>query len=203
MPAFVAFRRIASRPALATSVASAVAALAGAGCASIEVSTAPDATTRHAVSITRHATIPGAPSAVFAAVVAEDVLPKVLTGYGPLPAVVGTSDRSGPWDVPGSRRTVHLADGSTLSEAVTEFVPTERFAYRVGDFTHPVLRALATEGRGQWRFAPVEGGTAVEWTYTFEARGAAAAVPLSGVVQWLWRGYMDACLANFRTMAGG
>ena len=40
-------------------------------------------------------------------VTAEDVLPKVLTGYGLLPAVVRTSGNTGPWDHPQSVRTVH------------------------------------------------------------------------------------------------
>lgn len=45
------------------------------------------------VAVTRQAVIPGKPEAVFRFIAAEDVLPKVLTGYGPLPAVVGTSQR--------------------------------------------------------------------------------------------------------------
>ena len=50
---------------------------------------------------------------VFDFVSAEDVLPKVLTGYGLLPPVERTSGNTGPWDRPGSSRTVHLADGNS------------------------------------------------------------------------------------------
>ena len=53
---------------------------------------------------------------VFDFVAAEDVLPKVLTGYGLVPAVVRTSGNSGPWDAPGSIRTVHLAGVTTARE---------------------------------------------------------------------------------------
>jgi hypothetical protein len=43
---------------------------------------------------------------VFDFVSAEDVLPKVLTGYGLLPPVERTSGNTEPWDQPGSSRTV-------------------------------------------------------------------------------------------------
>jgi hypothetical protein len=72
---------------------------------------------------------------VFNFVVAEDVLPRVLTGYGFLPGVVRTSGNTGPWDQPGSVRTVHLADGTTAREEVTDYDFARHFAYRTSDYT--------------------------------------------------------------------
>lgn len=148
------------------------------------------------VSVTRRAVIPGAPDAVFAFIAAEDVLPKVLTGYGPLPAVVSTSGNTGPWDTPGSARVIHLADGSTVREQVTHFDKPGYFAYRVWEFGNPIIRSLATEARGEWTFAAAPGGTQVNWTYTFTAKNGLTALPLSAIAQVLWRGYMDVCLEN-------
>lgn len=148
------------------------------------------------VSVTRHALIPGLPDAVFDFISAEDVLPRILTGYGPLPAVVRTSENTGPWDTPGSARVIHLADGSTVREQVTQFGKPRQFAYRVWDFGNPIIRALATEARGDWTFTAAPGGTEVKWTYTFTAKSAVAAIPLSAIAQLLWRGYMDVCLEN-------
>lgn len=150
----------------------------------------------HEVSITRRAMIPGQPNAVFAFIAAEDVLPKVLTGYGPLPAVVGTSGNTGPWDTPGSTRLIHLADGSTVREQVTHFDSPGYFAYKVWEFGNPIIRSLANEARGEWTFKAAPGGTQVNWTYTFTAKNALTAVPLSAITQVLWRGYMDVCLEN-------
>jgi Polyketide cyclase / dehydrase and lipid transport len=175
-----------------------VAALLG-GCASI---TSPASSPKGSavmpseVSITRTALIPGATEAVFAFIAAEDVLPKVLTGYGPLPAVVRTSDHTGPWDQVGSARVVHLADGGTAREQVTLLEAPRRFAYRVWDISNPIISALTTEARGDWTFVAVAQGTQVTWTYTFVAKNAIAAVPLSAIAQVLWRGYMDVCLEN-------
>jgi Polyketide cyclase / dehydrase and lipid transport len=179
-------------------IVSVVAALLG-GCGSITVpatSAQGSSVMAREVAVTRTALIPGAPEAVFAFIVAEDVLPKVLTGYGPLPAVVRTSDHTGQWDQIGSARVVHLADGGTAQEQVTLLEAPRRFAYRVWNISHPIVGALATEARGDWTFVEAAQGTQVTWTYTFVAKNAVAAVPLSAIAQVLWRGYMDVCLEN-------
>jgi hypothetical protein len=140
--------------------------------------------------------ISGTPETVFYFITAEDVLPKVLTGYGPLPAVIRSSENTGPWTVPGSARLIHLADGSTVREQLTHFEPSKHFAYRVWDFGNPLIRSLSSGARGEWSFSPAPGGTLVTWTYTFTAKNAVTALPLSGITQILWRGYMDVCLEN-------
>lgn len=173
------------------------------GCASIKSSqttTEEEPMRVHEVSITRQAVIVGAPEAVFNFISAEDVLPKVLTGYGPLPAVLKTSQNTGPWSVAGSARLIHLADGSTVREQVTHYEPYNRFAYKVWDFGNPLIRGLATGARGEWTFSPTPGGTLVVWTYTFNAKNAVTALPLSGITQVLWRGYMDVCLENSKRL---
>lgn len=154
----------------------------------------------HEVSITRQAVIPGSPEEVFSFIAAEGVLPKVLTGYGPLPAVVKTSENTGPWTVVGSARLIQLADGTTVREQLTHYEPSKRFAYRVWEFGNPIVRILAMDARGEWIFSQVPGGTLVTWTYTFTAKNAAAALPLSGITQILWRGYMDVCLENSKRL---
>lgn len=150
----------------------------------------------HPVAVTRQVVIARPPSVVFAFITAEDVLPKVLTGYGPLPAVVRTSKHTGAWDTPGSARIVHLADGSTVREQLTAHSSPGHFRYRVSDFSDKIIRSLATEAVGEWTFAPHEKGTQVTWTYTFSATNAAAAIPLSLIAKLFWRGYMDVCLEN-------
>lgn len=70
---------------------------------------------RLTVAVTREVFISHAIQDVFDFVAAEDVLPKILTGYGMVPGVASTSDISGRWDRPGSHRVVNLADGSTAT----------------------------------------------------------------------------------------
>jgi len=128
-------------------------------------------------------------------------LPRILTGFGPVPAVVATSEQSGPWDVPGSRRTVHLADGSTAHERVTSCERPAGFGYTVDGFSGPV-RHLAREGRGAWTFTAAGAAeTDVRWTYTFEARSRAAALVLTPVVKLAWRGFMRRALERLAVLA--
>jgi hypothetical protein len=75
----------------------------------------------HRVAVTRQVSIERPTPVVFSFIAAEDVLPKVLTGYGPLPAVIRTSKHTGAWDTPGSARIVHLADGNTVREQLTAY----------------------------------------------------------------------------------
>jgi hypothetical protein len=128
-------------------------------------------------------------------VAAEDVLPKILTGYGMVPGVASTSDISGPWDRPGSHRIVHLADGSTARERVTHHDRPAYFACRVSDPSF-ALKHLMTEARGEFWFTSANGGTQVKWTYSFGARNWLAKIPLTLFVKTQWKGYMDVCLAN-------
>lgn len=129
----------------------------------------------------------------FRFVTAEDVLPKVLLGYGPVPGVASTSGNTGPWDVPGSVRTVHLKNGDTAREEVTDYSAPDYFAYRVSDFSF-ALKHIATQGWGQWWFTPDEGGTHVTWTYTFTARSALTQPLLRMFALLLWRGYMQVAM---------
>lgn len=156
---------------------------------------------KHAVAVTLEEVFPEPREALFRFIVAEDVLPKVLKGYGPLPAVVGTRDVSGPWDRPGASRTVLLADGTTAREQVTAFEHGRHFAYRVSEFSF-ALRHLAHDANGRWWFSDEPGGgTRVRWTYTFHAHHAVARLPLMAFAHTLWRGYMQVCLDRTRLQA--
>ncbi len=152
-----------------------------------------DCAARLEVAVTLERFIPGDTGEVFDFVAAQDVLPKILTGYGLVPGVASTSDVSGPWDQPGSTRIVHLLDGSTVREGLTHHERPAYFAYRVSDPSFS-LKHLMSHARGQWWFTAVDGGTHVKWTYTFQAKNALARIPLRLFVGTQWKGYMKVCL---------
>jgi hypothetical protein len=148
----------------------------------------------HTISVSASARV-GVPRAALFDWFIPVELPRILLGYGPVPSIVKTSGQTGAWDVPGSSRMVHLSDGSSAREQVTECVRPSHFGYRVGEFTGNV-RHLATGARGAWTFveAAAGAGTDVRWTYTFVARSAVARVVLFPVVKVLWRGFMRAAM---------
>lgn len=150
---------------------------------------------RPGIAVTLEHFIPGEIKDVFDFVAAQDVLPKILTGYGLVPGVASTSDVSGPWDRPGSTRTVHLLDGSSVREGLTHYDRPAFFAYRVSDPSFS-LKHLMSHACGQWWFVAVEGGTQAKWAYTFHARNGLAAIPLRLFVGTQWKGYMKVCLNN-------
>jgi hypothetical protein len=129
----------------------------------------------------------GTPAATFSAIVPVD-LTRILTGLGPLPAVIGTREQSGPWDHVGATRIVELSDGSEAPERITAHEPGRYFAYRVGPFTGP-LRFLASHADGAWWFSDFgERGTHIRWSYTFALTGPAAWL-VRPVLARAWRAY--------------
>lgn len=92
---------------------------------------------------------------------------------------------------------VHLKNGSSAREELTDYQPPTYFAYRTSDFTS-VLKYVVSQGRGQWWFSPDEQGTRVRWTYTFMARSRFTQAVLMVFVSLLWRGYMRGALREIK-----
>lgn len=130
-----------------------------------------------------------------------DQLETVLNDTFGIAGVSGTSDTSGPWDVPGSHRIVHLSDGNSARETVTAADPPDYFAYLVNEFTQPLIRTLVKEARGQWWFTDEGAGLHARWTYTFEARGLWAVPLLLPMVKILWNRAMNSALGVVKARA--
>lgn len=135
---------------------------------------------------------PAAREKVFLHIVPID-LRTIFTGLGPLPAVTGTRDETGPWDAAGRQRTVCLSDGSIAHERLTAYERPRGFSYVVSGFTGP-LRFIAREAQGEWWFEETRTGTTVRWRYVFVPRSAAAAPLLWLINRFFWRRYMHAAL---------
>ena len=132
------------------------------------------------------------------AVVFDTFLPldltEIMTGYGPLPAVSGIEDESGPWDAVGAERTIRLADGHSMLEVLTSVQRPTKFSYTLSNLTN-VLRFLVVRFHGAWSFEDAsaeEGACRVRatWRYEFETRSI-----LTRPIAWLililfWRPYM-------------
>ena len=122
-------------------------------------------------------------------------LPSIFTGYGPLPAVTGTSNQTGGWDAAGQTRTVHLSDGSSAQELLTKYEHPSYFSYTVSGFTG-ALRFLTTSANGEWWFSQgASGQTHIKWHYAFNARSFLAVPVLWFIATVLWRGYMRKALS--------
>lgn len=130
-----------------------------------------------------------------------DQLETVLRDAAFLPGVARTTDTTGPWDKAGSTRIVHLTDGHTVRETVTAATAPDYFAYRLTEFSNPLIRALVKEARGQWWFRDNGGGLHARWTYTAESRNLPSLVLLYPVIKILWNRYMRAAMQATRARA--
>ena len=145
------------------------------------------------LSATVEAVVKADQSAAFGHIVPID-LTSVFTGYGPLPAVTGVRNQTGPWDAAGQTRTVELSDGSSAQELLTGYEHPSHFSYTVSGFTG-TLRFLTSRAHGEWWFNSVGSGrTHITWRYTFDARSVFLVPVLLFITKVLWRGYMRKAL---------
>jgi hypothetical protein len=128
-------------------------------------------------------------------------LETVLRDAAFLPGVARTTDTTGPWDKAGSTRIVHLTDGNTVRETVATATAPDYFAYRLTEFSNPLIRTIVREARGQWWFADDGAGVRAKWTYTAESRNLPAMVILYPVIKILWNRYMQAAMTATKARA--
>jgi hypothetical protein len=121
-------------------------------------------------------------------------LETVLRDAAFMPGVTKTTDTTGPWDKAGSTRIVHLTDGNTVRETVTAATAPDYFAYRLTEFSNPMIRALVKEARGQWWFTGSGTSVHAKWTYTAESKNVFGALLLLPVIKILWHRYMKAAM---------
>ena len=119
-------------------------------------------------------------------------LETVLHDAAFLPGVTSTSDTTGPWDVPGSTRVVHLTDRNTVRETVMAATAPDYFAYVITEFSNPMIRNIVKEARGQWWFTDDGSGTKAKWTYIAESKSFLGTLILLPVIKILWHRYMTA-----------
>lgn len=128
-----------------------------------------------------------------------DTVMRDEAGFAGITLTTGTT---GPWDQPGSTRIVHQYDGTYSRETVLHANAPEYFAYRLTEFSSPMLRLMAREAGGQWWFRDhPKGGTDVKWTYSAEARSFLTAPFLAPVLKIFWKRSMRETLGRIKARA--
>ncbi len=130
-----------------------------------------------------------------------DELHTVVRDEAGLPGCTKTTGTTGPWDVAGSTRIVHLADETFVRETVTVATAPHYFDYRLTDFSGRLVRLLVREARGQWWFTDEGAGTHVKWTYSAESRTWLAMPILFPVIRILWNRYMRSSMRVIKERA--
>jgi hypothetical protein len=127
-------------------------------------------------------------------------LTSIFKGYGLLPAVIGVEAQTGKWDAIGQTKTVHLSDGSSVKELLTQYQRPDYFSYVVSDFSG-ILGFLITSAVGEWWFESGNlspNSTLIRWSYTFIPKSLIA-VPILWIVnKFLWAGYMRSVMSTIQ-----
>lgn len=153
------------------------------------------------LTVSAERSLPCTPEVAYALSTDPDRFPALFTGFGPIPALSGIR-LHGPLAV-GSTRRVHSADGSVLTERVTELDPPVRHAYTLTGFRPPILW-LVTQGRAVWTFTGHEFGAHVRWDYEFTVAKRWLSPAAALVVHVFMRRAMHRCLKNMtRSFASG
>ncbi len=127
----------------------------------------------------------------------EALLPKT----GRLPGVARVEVLTvGTFFAPGSRRRVHLSDGSTALEEVLERKSNEAFRYVVWNYTSKAAAAIRY-GVGAFRYFDEAGGrTRIVWTYAFKLDRRKPPGMLGPIGRFLFRrAFMDTLWADTMT----
>lgn len=145
------------------------------------------------VTMSRQRTMPVAPDEAFTRTLEMPLNAIFTRRYGPIPAIRDTAGDT-PWNTPGQRRTIRLADGGSLQESLETVEPPHRFTYVLTEPTGP-LAPLVERIDGTWAFEPAGTGTRVTWSWTAHPR-APWTRPLLIAFAAAWRGYADRALED-------
>lgn len=106
--------------------------------------------------------------------------------------------RGDEWQGVGTRRRVHLSDGSTATEEILADEGPARFRYQVFGYTSSAAR-FVEYAVGEFRLSATEDDyTRVVWTYKFRPRTLLGRMFLGGWVKRNWSPWMEGYLANLK-----
>lgn len=148
----------------------------------------------HPVSVERARAIPVTPDEAFARTLPMPLPTLFRRWYGPIPPIKEISDQHGDWNSVGETRTIALAGGGTMQEALTSVDPGRSFGYTISDITGP-MSPLIDHIEGTWVFDPAGTGTRVTWRWILHPKSPLSA-PALPVFARLWRGYAAQALES-------
>ena len=153
--------------------------------------------------------VDAAPERAFDFAAANEVFPRILRAYGPIPGIASIEMLDGARLAAGSRRRVLMTDGTEILEELLAYDRPQRHRYRWLNAPKPPFSLLVSRGEGDWIFRAAGSGTRIEWTYTFDLTSPLVALPAKLVLaifkRWMQRGLDEVArlLRDERVRASG
>lgn len=127
-------------------------------------------------------------------------LPKTWGAVAPIPGVRACEVDGGGQLTAGKVRIVHLTDGTTSREEILELIPRSRHRYKLVGLAPP-FSWLVRWGIADWTFSAIDGGTRIQWSYTFTLT-TPLAWPIARLAVFFFGRAMAGNLAGIRRLLG-
>lgn len=150
------------------------------------------------MKLSRHVSveIPRPADQVFDFATSCEGFPRFIAAYGPIPGITRAEIVGGGTPQTGVERHIHMTDGNVVEEELLAYDRPSRHHYRWLNPPAFPFSLIVRTGEGDWRFTAANGGTRIDWTYSFELTSVFAwplAVPLLLVFQrWMQRALLRA-----------
>lgn len=143
--------------------------------------------------------IPSAPDRVFDFATSCEGFPRFIWPYGPIPGIVRAEMLRGQAPVAGAERHIHMTDGNVVEEELLAYDRPSRHRYRWLKPPAFPFSLIVRTAEGDWRFTPANGGTRIDWDYSFELTSVLA-WPFAALLMMIFRRWMQRTLLRARTV---
>lgn len=138
------------------------------------------------------------PETVFDFATSLSTLPKVFTGYGPIPAILKAEIIAGKSMETGVIRKVWNSDGSIVDEEIVELIRPTTQRYRLIRGFKPPFSYIFREASGEWTLSSAPLGTNIVWKFYFELTSPLVQ-PIAQLIGFFFVRAQRQCLINIKT----
>lgn len=143
--------------------------------------------------------IPSPADRVFDFATSCEGFPQFIWAYGPIPGITRAEIVGAQPPQAGVERHIHMTDGNVVEEELLTYERPSQHRYRWLKPPAFPFSLIVRTGEGDWRFTATNGGTRIDWTYSFELTSALA-WPLAAPLMIVFRRWMQRALLRARTV---
>jgi uncharacterized protein YndB with AHSA1/START domain len=153
------------------------------------------------MKLTEHASveIPRPVEQVFDFATSCEGFPRFIWAFGPIPGITRAEMLGGLAPKAGAERHIHMTDGNVVEEELLAYDRPSRHSYRWLKPPAFPFSIIVRTAQGDWRFTAANGGTRIDWDYTFELTSPLA-LPLAAPLMMIFRRWMQRTLLRARTV---
>ncbi|MFA5941340.1 MAG: SRPBCC family protein [Sinimarinibacterium sp.] len=143
--------------------------------------------------------IPESADRVFDFATSCEGFPRFIWAFGPIPGITRAEMIGGQSPKAGAERHIHMTDGNVVEEELLTYDRPSRHRYRWLKPPAFPFSLIFCAAEGDWRFTTANGGTRIDWDYSFELTSIFS-LPLAAPLLLVFRRWMQRTLLRARTV---